>query len=31
MAIASEQDEHSLASVPLLPFTGTVFSKTIDI
>ena len=29
MAIAAEQDEHSKASVPLLPLTGTDFSKTI--
>ena len=31
MAIAAEQDEYSLASVPLLPLTGTVFSETIAI
>ena len=31
MAIAAEQDEHSLASVPLLLLTGTVFSETIAI
>ena len=31
MAIATEQDEHFLASVSLLTLTGTVFSETIDI
>ena len=31
MTIASEKDKHSLASVPLLPLTETVFPETIAI